>query len=142
MNLAASLPESLRKGVSFTCTRCGACCTGAPGRVRVTETELREAARWLGRAFGKLLETAVRSGEAGGFLLRESPNGDCVFFEENRCSIHPVKPGQCRRYPFWFRNVRSGDAWRRTVDECPGIGQGTYYAPEEIVRQVHEDLEA
>lgn len=80
--------------------------------------------------------------EEGEWLLREHANGDCVFFREGRCSIHAVKPTQCRLYPFWFKNVRSEDAWHKTCEECPGIGQGKWVSPEEILRQVEEDLES
>lgn len=134
------LPPFLQDGVRFTCVNCGACCTGAPGRVRVTESEIQEIARFLGEPEGELRKRATRP-EAGGLGLCERDNGDCVFFENERCSVHPVKPRQCRLYPFWFRNVRSLEAWERTQNECPGIGQGEWIQPEEILRQVNEDLE-
>lgn len=70
------------------------------------------------------------------------PNGDCVFFESNRCQIHPVKPKQCRLYPFWFKNVRSEQVWRSTGAECPGIGQGEWVFAREIARSVREDPES
>jgi Fe-S-cluster containining protein len=73
--------------------------------------------------------------------LTERPNGDCVFFVEGKCSIHPVKPAQCRLYPFWFQNVRNEAAWEQTCAECPGIGEGDWVSPEEIFLQVTEDLE-
>ena len=76
------------------------------------------------------------------WLLREHGSGDCVFFVDGKCSIHAVKPTQCRLYPFWFTNVRSEDAWNKTCEECPGIGQGAWVSPEEILRQVEEDLES
>jgi Fe-S-cluster containining protein len=63
-----------------------------------------------------------------------------VFFIDNRCSIHPVKPTQCRLYPFWFGNVRSKNSWDKTCAECPGIGEGPVVKPEDILRQVQEDL--
>jgi Fe-S-cluster containining protein len=63
-----------------------------------------------------------------------------VFFRKGRCAIHPVKPTQCRLYPFWFKNVRSREAWEKTVAECPGIGQGPLVTPVDILRQVSEDL--
>lgn len=135
------LPPFLQAGVRFTCVNCGACCTGAPGRVRITEHELGEIARFLGENPEELRRRATRS-ENGGPGLRERENGDCVFFENERCSVHPVKPRQCRLYPFWFRNVRGEEAWKRTQAACPGIGQGEWVSPEEILRQVNEDLEA
>jgi len=135
-----SLPDGLRDGVRFRCTECGACCTGAPGRVRVSEAELAVLAAFRNQPLAALKATCARRME-GEWLLVENPgNGDCVFFKDNRCAVHPVKPTQCRLYPFWFRNVRSDAAWARTCAECPGIGQGDWIAPEEIIRRVREDL--
>ncbi|MCC5843677.1 MAG: YkgJ family cysteine cluster protein [Verrucomicrobia bacterium] len=134
------IPEYLR-GVRFSCTECGACCTGEPGRVRVSREELARIVLYRGESADEALpEWAIREGDE--VRIRERENGDCVFFEENRCSIHAVKPGQCRRYPFWFRNVRSEAAWAKTCAECPGIGEGPPVDPEEILRRVGEDLDA
>lgn len=136
-----SLPPSLEKGVHFRCTDCGACCTGAPGRVRISEEELQAISDFRNQTLQDLCAAVTRTVN-GERLLKEKVNGDCVFFEQGRCSIHPVKPTQCRLYPFWFRNVRSEAAWARTCAECPGIGEGDWVSPEEIERQVLEDLES
>jgi len=134
------IPEYLR-GVRFSCTECGACCTGEPGRVRVSREELKRIVAYRGESVDEALpEWAAANGDE--VRIRERENGDCVFFEGGRCSIHAVKPGQCRRYPFWFRNVRSEAAWVKTCAECPGIGEGPTVDPEAILRTVREDLEA
>lgn len=138
----AALPGYLR-GVRFACTQCGACCTGAPGRVRVSEEEIRRIAVYRGEEMGagEMPDWVVADGE-GGLRLREEADGDCVFYRDGGCAIHAVKPGQCRRYPFWFRNVRSAEAWARTCAACPGIGEGAVVDPAVILRTVAEDLEA
>jgi Fe-S-cluster containining protein len=136
-----SLPVVLRNGVRFRCTDCGACCTGAPGRVRVSESEIQALAAAKEQDVEDFRKTWLRK-EAGEWLVREQPNGDCVLFEDGRCSVHEVKPTQCRLYPFWFRNVRSESAWERTCHDCPGIGEGDWISPEEILQQVQEDLDS
>jgi len=136
-----SLPNSLQNGTRFRCTDCGACCTGAPGRVRISEEELEAVSDFRNEPLSELKAASTRVVKSQR-LLKEKSNGECVFFEEGRCSIHPVKPTQCRLYPFWFQNVRSEEAWRKTCDECPGIGEGDLVEPEEIIRQVTEDLES
>lgn len=136
-----SLPESLRNGVRFQCTDCGACCTGAPGRVRVSEEELVAISEFRNEPLEELRGTKTREVE-GQTLLWEQENGDCVFFLEGRCSIHPVKPTQCRLYPFWFQKVRNEAAWAKTCAECPGIGQGPLVSPEQIQEAVWEDIES
>ena len=136
-----SLPESLRNGVRFQCTDCGACCTGAPGRVRVSEAELEAISEFRNQPLEELRSSMFREVE-GELRVQERDNGDCVFFVEGRCSIHPVKPTQCRLYPFWFQNVRNEAAWSRTCAECPGIGEGPLVPVEEILQAVEEDLES
>lgn len=136
-----SLPESLRNGVRFQCTDCGACCTGAPGRVRVSEEELQAISEFRKEPLEEVLASKTRIVD-GHRLLWEQENGDCVFFQEGKCSIHPVKPTQCRLYPFWFQTVRSDAAWEKTCAECPGIGEGALISPEEILEAVQEDLDS
>jgi uncharacterized protein len=136
---SAQLPTSMAGGIRFRCTECGDCCSGAPGKVRVSAEEIQRISE-----FRKVSEVRLRASEIceidGETLLRERPNGDCVFFENNRCLIHPVKPRQCRTYPFWFRNVRSEAAWQKTCGECPGIGEGEWFSPEEIVATIEGEL--
>jgi Fe-S-cluster containining protein len=46
--------------------------------------------------------------------------------------VYPVRPTQCRTFPFWREHVRSRAAWDRLADECPGCNQGRRFTPEEI----------
>jgi len=133
------LPPALRDGVRFACTQCGACCSGAPGKVRVTPGEIEQIAGFRGIPTTKVLTSAVRIVD-GEWLLKERSNGDCIFLSEQGCSIHPVKPKQCRLYPFWFKNVRSDTAWAKTCRECPGIGTGEWVSPRKVMERVREDL--
>ena len=48
----------------------------------------------------------------------------CHFLLDGGCSIHEVKPTQCRIFPFWPELVDSRRAWRKTAAYCPGIGKG------------------
>jgi len=119
-------------GLRFTCGRCGACCRGEPGYVWVTHEEAVRIA-----AFMKIsLDDFTR-----GFLRRvgrrtslvEKANGDCCFWDGAKgCSIHPVRPVQCRTFPFWRANLESGEAWASLLSRCPGAGRGRLYTREEI----------
>ena len=46
--------------------------------------------------------------------------------------MYPVRPKQCRTFPFWPENVRSRRNWLDLGKECPGVGTGEFYAREEI----------
>ncbi|MCI0464428.1 MAG: YkgJ family cysteine cluster protein [Gemmataceae bacterium] len=121
-----------RDGLHFRCTRCGNCCTGAPGYVWVNEEEVTALAEHLGmdRAEVEALYT-YRLGRRRS--LREMANGDCVFYDrEKGCTVYPVRPRQCRTWPFWESNVATPADWRRTCEVCPGAGQGELISAEEI----------
>jgi len=104
----------------------------------ISNDEITALAEWLQQDEDSVHAEYVRP-HGDGFCLREEPNGDCCFFD-GRCRIYPVRPKQCRTYPFWFRNLRSPEAWARTCRECPGIGQGRWYSPDEIINRVQEDM--
>ena len=44
----------------------------------------------------------------------------CIFFDETkeRCGIYPVRPSQCRTFPFWEQFKQNEKEAR---EECPGI---------------------
>lgn len=116
-----------RAGLAFECAQCGNCCTGAPGYVWVTKKEIRAIARLLGRSDDWLPKALLRRVRFR-YSLTERDNGDCVFLEDSgkgaACSIYPVRPLQCRTWPFWSANLTSAEAWNRSVETCPGINRG------------------
>ena len=56
----------------------------------------------------------------------------CPFFDGG-CTIEPVKPVQCRAYPFWPELVNTRWDWRCESKECPGIDKGRSHSTEEIL---------
>jgi Fe-S-cluster containining protein len=64
--------------------------------------------------------------------LKEHSNGDCVFLTDEGCRVYPVRPSQCRTFPFWKANLRSERAWDAAKGRCPGMGCGRLYSREEI----------
>jgi hypothetical protein len=124
------------EGLRFRCTRCGHCCTGAPGFVWVNEEELTQIARLLQEPLEEVRELYARPTPRG-WTLREQSNGDCVFYARSRgCTIYPARPRQCRTWPFWESNVATPEAWQRTCTVCPGSGMGDLISAEEITRNL------
>jgi Fe-S-cluster containining protein len=123
-------------GLYFRCTRCGNCCTGAPGFVWVNDEEIRRIAEHRGEPVEEvrgLYTMRAREGRS----LREKANGDCVFFDRAAgCTIYPVRPRQCRTWPFWESNVATPDTWQRTREVCPGAGTGDFVSEEEITKRI------
>lgn len=118
-------------GLSFTCTQCGNCCSGDPGYVWATKEEIRRISEFLGRTDGWLEKKHLRRVGLS-YSLTEKPDGDCIFLERAKgkatCSIYPVRPLQCRTWPFWPDNLRSAKSWQEVADsKCPGINTGRPY---------------
>lgn len=118
-------------GIRFTCRRCGACCTGAPGIVRVNAKEAEAIAAHMGQPLSWMIE-AYMTVWKDGYRINEASDGRCLFFE-NGCRVYPVRPTQCRTFPFWFRNLRAEARWTAIQQECPGIGSGQYYSKNDIL---------
>jgi hypothetical protein len=125
-----------KDGLRFECTRCGACCTGAPGYVWVNDEEIAQIAKFLALSEQDFGERFLRR-LARGISLVEHDNGDCVFYDrEGRgCRIYSVRPRQCRSWPFWASNTETADAWAATRQVCPGAGRGEFVSLDEIVRR-------
>ena len=131
-------PSWYAEGLRFACTRCGNCCTGAPGSVRVSEEEAVELARFVGLDLADFHERCTRLLPDGATSLVERANHDCVFWSRTEgCLVYPVRPRQCRTWPFWESNVATPETWEATCAVCPGAGQGDLIAPEEITRRVN-----
>lgn len=119
-------------GLAFECTRCGACCTGAPGYVWVNAEEIARLAEYRGETVEQFSRVFVRRVGAD-FSLIEKPGGDCIFWDRRTgCTVYPVRPVQCQTWPFWPENIATPDDWSRVERVCPGSGRGRVYGVEEI----------
>ena len=120
-------------GARFQCLGCGRCCRGEPGAIYFTTPEAERVAEYLGISLMELRRKFVtmRWGQPS---FRERPNGDCVFYSpaEARCSIYPVRPTQCRMFPFWPEFLQSREAWDAYARKCPGMDEGPLLTPAEI----------
>jgi Fe-S-cluster containining protein len=55
--------------------------------------------------------------------LLERPNGDCLFIEDEGCSVYEARPEQCRTFPYWEKLMNSDEELVRAQEYCPGIKQ-------------------
>ncbi len=104
------------------CAECGGkCCIGESGYVFLTKAEMAQIAEFLGLDFGAFTKRFVRQ-IGSQYSLIEKPHKSglaCVFFDDDKkCTIYPVRPAQCKKFPFWdiFKNNAQG-AFR----ECEGV---------------------
>jgi Fe-S-cluster containining protein len=123
-------------GLRFHCTRCGHCCTGEPGFVWVNDADLAAIAEFRGDPIDVVRGLYTKMLPRG-LSLREKENGDCVFYDRQQgCTIYPVRPPQCRTWPFWESNVATPETWEQTCEICPGSGKGELFSAEEILQRV------
>ncbi len=130
-----------RDGLAFACTRCGACCTGAPGYVWVTPEEIERLATYRGQTVDEFSAKFVRR-VGDRYSLIEKPGGDCIFWDKSAgCTVYPARPVQCQTWPFWPENVEMPEDWEHVRSVCPGSGRGRVYSVDEIVASIsrHKD---
>ena len=121
-----------KDGLRFQCTQCGNCCSGEPGYVFVTKGDIERIAEFLGRKDEGLGEKNVYRVGRRFSLTEDKKTGDCCFLEhppdgKRICAIHPVRPLQCRTWPFWNSNLASPASWETASHDCPGISKGPRY---------------
>lgn len=122
------------KQFRFECTGCGACCVGAADHVvevsRAEQDALQDFLKLDRRHFRRRYLQRLEDGEFG---VRLGRDGRCPFLQDNgRCGVYPVRPRQCRTYPWWPELLRSRQAWETEAKRCEGIGRGQVIAREEI----------
>ena len=111
------------ESLQFVCqTGCTLCCD-VQGYVYLTEKDLAAAARFLDLTVVQFERQYVyRTRHL--LRLRKPKRKQCHFLLDSGCSIHPVKPTQCRLFPFWPELLETREAWQSTAHRCPGIGVG------------------
>jgi Fe-S-cluster containining protein len=123
-------------GLDFACLRCGRCCAGPEeGYVWVTPAEIAAIAGHLGIPQLQMHQMYLRRVGAGFSLREQAGSHDCIFLGpdgDRACAIYPVRPTQCRTWPFWPVNLRTPDAWARAGRRCPGISHGAHVTLDEI----------
>lgn len=95
------------------------------GYVYLTEDDVTNAAAHLGMPQADFEATYIYRTRHSRRIRKPRAKGkQCPFLGAEGCEIHPVKPVQCRLFPFWPELVEDRKAWTKTATWCPGIGQG------------------
>jgi Fe-S-cluster containining protein len=114
-------PKWFDKGLHFQCTGCGKCCTGSPGYVFLSESDLQKAARYLNLSIQDFAKKYTRLIEGTYALLDRARSDDCIFLKDNLCSIYEARPTQCRTFPWWIQHLREPSDWEEASQRCEGI---------------------
>jgi hypothetical protein len=120
-------------GLAFECQQCGRCCAGPEeGYVWATDEEITRMARYLDMNEKEFRKQYVRKVGRRQSLKEKKPSHDCIFLQEGGCTLYPVRPTQCRTWPFWQSNINTPDDWQWAARRCPGVNRGPVHSVEEI----------
>jgi Fe-S-cluster containining protein len=132
-------PKWYAAGLHFECQGCGGCCSGpGEGYIWVLKPEIELISKHLGVTPDELRRQHLRRVGLRVTIIEHKVTKDCVFLrkvgDSKQCAIYPVRPSQCRAWPFWPENLASPNAWNLAAQRCPGINRGRHYSAEEIER--------
>ncbi len=124
-------------GLNFECRQCGNCCSGpSSGYIWVTRAEIKFIAEFLKIPVKQLRQKHLKRIGFRTTIIENPATRDCIFLQtegsQKKCVIYPVRPTQCRTWPFWSNNLTSLDAWNSAIQKCPGINHGRGYSFEQI----------
>lgn len=122
-------------GLNFKCTECGQCCTGAPGYVWVTKEEIVAIAAYLKLSVEVFSRKYLRLVNGQYSLVEYKANNDCVFLKDRKCQIYPVRPKQCRTFPWWPQNLNTKESWEIAAKGCEGICKDAPLVPYETIKK-------
>ena len=125
-------------GLHFECIGCGDCCAGPEeGYIWITKPEVEFLANHLAATVDDVKKKYLKRIGLKHSIKEDSRTKDCIFLTDKKndcrgCEIYPVRPNQCRTWPFWSFNLHTPDQWNIAASRCPGINRGKFYSCEEI----------
>jgi Fe-S-cluster containining protein len=98
---------------NFECQRCNECCR-QPGFVYLEAGEAERIADDLKLELYAFTDRFCEVEERRRLVLKKHADEACIFLRAEGCSIHAVKPRQCRDFPVKWRTPRS-------LEYCAGL---------------------
>jgi Fe-S-cluster containining protein len=105
--------------IEFNCKQCGSCCSGT-GEVYITTKELQEIAAFLKISLREAKRKYVHT-RNNKKILKDSEKAACIFLSNNKCRIYPVRPKQCRSFPFWLEIMKDKKKWLSYLKDCQAL---------------------
>lgn len=112
--------------IHFECQQCGTCCR-LEGQVRLVEEDIGRLAGFLGLSKNEFVESYTElAWSRRGLVLKDQPQGGCIFLEASGCHVNSAKPQQCSGFPEvwhnpgWERYCRGAARLRRQSPDGAG----------------------
>ena len=122
MDTVASTEEAwFEDGLRFKCTGCGHCCTGSPGYVFLSQSDMERLSSNFSLSPEEFAKKHTRLVDGQYALLDRPGSDDCIYLENNRCSVYESRPVQCQTFPWWIHNLRDPEDWKEAGERCEGI---------------------
>ena len=112
------ISEILTPDDLFLCRHCGDCCKGYGGTYLI-ESDIDRICRYLGLKRENFIRDFCQM-SGGKPLIAQVENGYCILWDQH-CTIHPVKPQMCRRWPFIESILVDAANWQAMAAACPGM---------------------
>ena len=124
-------------GLAFECAQCASCCSGpGEGYIWVTKHEVELIADFLKITPWQLRKKYLKRISLRSTIIEQPVTKDCIFLKnidgKRECLIYPVRPNQCRTWPFWASNLTNPNCWNRAAQKCPGINRGKIHNRQKI----------
>jgi Fe-S-cluster containining protein len=110
-----------KEGLKFKCTGCGKCCTGSPGYVFLSRTDLERLSSHFSLSETDFIKKYTRKVGTRLSLIDRPKTADCIFLVDNRCSVYEARPIQCRTFPWWAYQIKTEETWEEASQYCEGI---------------------
>ena len=123
--------EEIIRELGFSCSLCGKCCTKPyNGHVFLLSSDTESLKTFSPESLEPAPDFPYSDADGNfyvsGYALKTKPNGDCVFLENNRCTIYDKRFAICRLYPYMLHREKDSRGhldWRM----ISGLGEhGTY----------------
>lgn len=108
---------------------------GSPGYIWVAEEEIKAIAAYLKLSIEEFSRRYLRRVKGKLSLLELPKTYDCIFLKDKKCQIYPVRPTQCRTFPWWPRNLKSEKEWQEAARGCEGIHCEAPLVSREIIEE-------
>jgi len=110
--------DTILSDTLFNCRKCGACCKGYGGTY-LFDNDIEVISRYIDSDPKRFVDQFCNlSGNRP--VLAQRKDGYCIFWDQ-LCTIHPVKPLMCRKWPYLESILIDSTNWLIMADSCPGI---------------------
>lgn len=134
-----------KNGVAFSCIQCAKCCSARDdvAYVYVNQGERQLMAKELQLPLATFTKRYARRADDGKYYLN-FVDQHCIFLEDKKCTMHHIKPTQCRTWPFWEEAMASKAEYKKQVlDFCPGSNvDSPVVKADDIEKQINETEDA